>query len=251
MRTVWRTGLTVGLLVIPSVCRAQSHDSMPGMAGMDSTDRSTAAAADAEMSGPMTRDPHMVMTPVRPVAPGDAERATALLAEMRRDLVRYRDSDSALADGYRPFFPNVTQPVYHFTNLMNALGERMRFDPARPTSLLYKKDATGKYMLVGAMYDDAPDTPLDELDRRVPLSYVHWHRHVNWCLPPRGAPQRWRDSTDGRPVFGPHSPIATQAACDTVGGRFVPHLFGWMVHVNAFLADSAAVWGDPHGGTGH
>ena len=73
---------------------------------------------------------------------------------------------------------------------MNALGERMRFDPARHTS-------------------------------------------------------------DGRPVFGPHSSIATQAACGAVGGRFVPHLFGWMVHVNAFLADSGAVWGDPHGGAGH
>jgi hypothetical protein len=218
---------------------------------MDSTDRHTAAAADDEMSGPMTADPHMVMTPGRPAAQGDAARAVDLLAQMRRDLARYRDSDSALADGYRPFFPNVPQPVYHFTNLMNALGERLRFDPAHPTSLLYRKDASGTYVLVGAMYDDAADTPLEELDRRVPLSYVHWHRHVNWCLPPRGAPERWREMTDGHPVFGPKSPIATEAACTAVGGRFIPHLFGWMVHVNAFLDDSSAVWGDAHGGAGH
>jgi hypothetical protein len=248
----WLAGLAVGLLAMtPPVCRAQSHDSMPGMAGMDSTDRHAAAAADDAMSGPMTADPHMVMTPGRAPAPGDAARAADLLAQMRRDLVRYRDSDSAIADGYRIFFPNVPQPVYHFTNLMNALAERLRFDPAHPTSLLYRKEPSGAYALVGAMYDDAPDTPLEELDRRVPLSYAHWHRHVNWCLPPRGAPERWREMTDGRPVFGPKSPIATAAECTAVGGRFIPHIFGWMVHVNAFLDDSGAVWSDPHGGAGH
>jgi hypothetical protein len=49
-------------------------------------------------------------------------------------------------------------------------------------------------------------------------------------------------------VFGPRSPIATQAACDAVGGRFFPRLFGWMVHVNAFAGtDPAVVWG----GEGH
>lgn len=247
----WLVGLALGLMgVTAPAARAQARDSMPGMAGMDSTDRHAAAAADAEMSGPMSADPHMVMTPSRPVAPGDAARAADLLARMRSSLVRYRSADSALADGYRPFFPNVPQPVYHFTNLMNALAERFRFDPAHPTSLLYRKDPGGAYVLVGAMYDDAADTPLAELDARVPLSYAHWHRHVNWCLPPRGAPERWRETKDGHPLFGPRSPIATADACAAVGGRFVPHLFGWMVHVNAFLDDSAQVWGDAHGGAG-
>lgn len=245
--------LAVALFVcIAPVCRAQSHDSMPGMAGMsgaDSADRHAAVAAEEAMSGPMMTDPHMVMTPHRPPAAGDSVRAAALVAQMRRDLARFKNVDSAIANGYRPLFPGLPQPVYHFTNLFNAVGERLRFDPARPTSLLYRRDPSGGYSLVGAMYDDAPDTPLDELDARVPLSIAHWHRHVNWCLPPRGAPERWRASKDGHPVFGPKSPIATADACAAVGGRFVPHLFGWMVHVNAFLDDSAAVWGDAHGGT--
>lgn len=30
------------------------------------------------------------------------------------------------------------------------------------------------------------------------------------------------------------SPIATEAACNAVGGQFRPRLFGWMVHVMAF-----------------
>jgi hypothetical protein len=67
---------------------------------------------------------------------------------------------------------------------------------------------------------------------------------VNWCLPPAGARERWRETKDGQPVFGPKSPIATREACDAVGGRFAPRLFGWMVHVMAFAS------GDPWN-TGH
>ena len=241
--------LAATLILFAPACRAQSHDSMPGMSGMsgaDSADRQVAVAANEQMSGPMSADPHMVMTPSRPLAPGDSARADSLLALMRRELTRFRNVDSAIAAGYRPLFPGVPQPVYHFTNLFNALGERLRFDPAKPTSLLYRREASGAYVLVGAMYDDAPDTPLDELDRRVPLSIAHWHRHVNWCLPPRGAAERWREVKDGHPVFGPKSPIATAAACAGVGGRFVPHLFGWMVHINAFGGDDPHVmWGEP------
>ncbi len=219
---------------------------MAGMGGADSIDRHAAVAADEAMTGPMVADLHMVMTPHRAPAPGDSARAAALVAEMRRDLARFRSADTAIAAGYRPLFPGVPQPVYHFTNLLNALGERRRFDPARPTSLLYRREPSGAYVLVGAMYDDAPDTPLDELDARVPLSIAHWHRHVNWCLPPRGVPERWRETKDGHPVFGPRSPIATAAACAAVGGRFVPRLFGWMVHVNAFVSDDPKViWQGP------
>jgi len=235
-------------LVAAPTCRAQSHDSMPGMAGMggtDSTDRQAGAAAEQEMSGTMIADLHMVMTPHQALAAGDSARAAALVAEMRRDLAQFKNVDSALAAGYQPFFPNVPQPVYHFTNLGNALRERLRFDPAQPTALLYRKEPSGAYTLVGAMYDDAADTPLDELDRRVPLSIAHWHRHVNWCLPPRGAAARWHETNDGHPVFGPKSPIATAEACAAVGGRFLPHIFGWMVHINAFSGDDPTViWGE-------
>ena len=180
------------------------------------------------------------------MAPGDSQRAAAVVAAIRRSLERSRDVAVALRDGYRQFLPRVRQQrIYHFTSWVNALGERMRFDPTRPTSLLYRKDSTGTFILVGAMYTDAADTPPEELDRRIPLSIAHWHRHVNWCLPPRGASERWRDSTNGQPVFGPRSPIATKGACDAVGGRFVPRLFGWMVHVDAFAGDTpAATWSD-------
>src|SRR6266853_1660373 len=89
--------------------------------------------------------------------------------------------------------------------------------------------------------------PDDDLDQRIPLSIARWHEHVNWCIPPRGGIQHWRDSTGGRPVFGPQSPIATAEACTAVGGRFLPRIFGWMVHVNAFASDDPRViWAVHH-----
>lgn len=223
-------------------CRAQSPAGMPGMR----TDTNAVAqAVEGAMSGAMKSNPHMEMTPSRPLAPGDSARAAALVVQIRQSLARYRNVDSAIADGFKEFMPTVKQRVYHFTNLYNAVEERMRFDPTKPTSLLYSQDsATGKMTLVGVMYDDSPDTPLEELNARVPLSIAHWHRHINWCLPPRGEAARWQETKDGKPVFGPRGPISTQAACDAVGGRFIPRIFGWMVHVNAFESDDPKViWG--------
>jgi hypothetical protein len=234
---------------VSSACRGQSPPAMAGMP-MDTTDRGAAAAADNAMSGALLMGLHMEMTPSRALRPGDSARADSVLAIVRSSLTRYRDVNAAIADGFRQFLPNVKhQPIYHFTNFRYAMEERFRFDPSKPTSLLYKEDSGGHMVLVGVMYDDAPGTALAELDRRIPLSITHWHRHVNWCVPPRGQQDRWKETKDGQPVFGPHSPIATQAACDSVGGRFFPRLFGWMVHVNAFAGtDPAVVWGgDEHG----
>lgn len=228
------------LVLLPSACRAQELSRPLG----DSTDASTTAAVMKEMTGPMAADLHMLMTPVRPRAPGDSARAAALLVAIRQRLARYRDVHAALADGYRPFLPGVKQAVYHYTNRRNALAERLRFDPAAPTSLLYRQDSGGALVLVGVMYSEAPGTSFEELDRRVPLSIARWHQHVDLCLPPLGARARWRDSLNGRPIFGPKSLIASPQACAAVQGRFVPRLFGWMVHVNAFGGDDpAVVWG--------
>jgi hypothetical protein len=142
-----------------------------------------------------------------------------------------------------------TQKVYHFTNSWRAVQEAVRFEPTRPTSLLYKKDSTGRLVLVGAMYTAPRRFSYEKLDARVPLSIARWHKHINWCLPKRGETARWAERRDGEPVFGPESPVATKEACDAVGGRFVPTVFGWMLHANVFAGDDpAAIWGDEHAG---
>lgn len=192
-------------------------------------------------------DVHMRMTAPRPAAAGDSARAATLVADIRHDLAKYRSVDSAVADGFRPFHPEVPQPVYHYTNLLNAVAARYAFNPALPTSLLYRKNGDGSFTLTGVMYT-APRAFSDtQLNERVPLSMTHWHEHVNWCVPMADENARWKERQDGQPVFGPHSPIATKAACDAVGGRFLPLIFNWMVHVNAFASDDPAViWGESH-----
>jgi hypothetical protein len=192
----------------------------------------------------------MEMTPaLRPTA-ADSLRAARIAATLRAAIAKYADTTAAVADGYHMFLPGVkTQKVYHFTNSWRALQEAVRFEPTRPTSLLYRKDSTGKLVLVGAMYTAPKRFSYEKLDARVPLSIARWHKHVNWCLPRRGETARWADQRDGEPVFGPESPVATKEACDAVGGRFVPTVFGWMLHANVFVGDDpAAIWGDEHAG---
>jgi hypothetical protein len=210
------------------------------------------AAAEHAMSGmsmpTVVEDLHMKLTPERRAAPGDSTRAAALVTRVRGTLAKYRDVRVAEADGFHQFLPGVkNQPVYHYTNRLYALEAMLRFDPDHPTSLLYQRGPGDSLVLVGVMYTAPARLPDDDLDQRIPLSIARWHEHVNWCIPPRGGLQHWRDSTGGRPVFGPQSPIATAEACTAVGGRFLPRIFGWMVHVNAFASDDPRViWAVHH-----
>jgi hypothetical protein len=199
-------------------------------------DEHAAMAAEHAMSGMMSNeDLHLRLTPARAPTPADSARAAAILATMREELTKYRDVRVAEDEGFREFIPTPGAPVRHFTKLQWAFLSRNALDPARPTSLLYQSDANGGLTLVGAMFTAPPQTSDDDLNARLPLSIVRWHQHINWCLPPLAdARRRWRETKGGQPVFGPKSPIATVEACETVGGRFRPRLFGWMVHVMAF-----------------
>ncbi len=198
---------------------------------------------------------HMQMTKLRPLQPGDKERAATIAAGARKAAEPYLDYRKALADGYKIFLPEVPQHVYHFTRSDYALTAMRRFDPEKPTSLLYEKtpaseQADGKpgYKLLGVMYTDRYRAPEDELNQRVPLSVAQWHLHTDLCLPP-GNELANIDSPDAK--FGLKGSITTQAACESAGGRFLPHLFGWMVHVYPFESDPAKIWSagmdDDHG----
>jgi hypothetical protein len=199
-------------------------------------DEHAAMAADHAMAGMVSNeDLHMRLTPLRSPAPGDSARAAEVLAVMRRELEKYREVHAAEADGFRQFLPGAGAPIQHYTKFRWALQSRNGLDPARPTSLLYQRGADGALTLVGAMFTAPPQTSDAELDARLPLSLARWHQHVNWCIPPLAdARRRWSETKNGQPVFGPKSPIATAEACEAVGGRFQPRLFGWMLHVMAF-----------------
>jgi hypothetical protein len=241
-----RCGLALASALAATACRPSA--AQQGRGGAEADPRATAAAAEAMSHGGMEMDPHMRMTTPRRATAADSARAAALVRSMRAELARFRDVHAAEAAGFEQFLPNVPQPVYHFTNWRWAVEEAFRFDPAKPTSLLYRREPDGRFTLVGAMYTAPRRFSEDRLGERIPLGIARWHQHVSWCLPPRGQAERWREMRGGEPVFGPRSPIATKAECDAVGGVFHEHLFGWMVHVNAFESDDPkVVWADHHG----
>src|ERR1700722_4697766 len=227
----------------PQPSPAQSHDSMPGMdmAQHDSDKNPDAAqAANDAMSDhdmDMSMSAHMYMTSLRPANPADEKRAAEIIAQLRPAIEKYQDYRVALADGFKIFMPDVPQPHYHFTNYAYAFEAAFEFNPAHPTSLLYKKTKDG-YELEGAMYTARKLATEDDLNARVPLSVARWHKHTNLCLPPKGASLQQVNLNE----FGFRGPIATEEACEQAGGRWFPQIFGWMVHVYPYETDPAKVW---------
>ena len=167
---------------------------------------------------------------------------------------QYTDYRKALADGFTIFMPKMPQKVYHFTNNADAAQATFRFDASKPTSLLYEKvpgvatGEVGAYKLVGVMYTAPYRSSEEELNRRIPLSIARWHVHTNLCVPVGGDKTDWL-SPDAK--FGLRGSITTAEACQAAGGRFIPHLFGWMVHVYPYEKDPAKAWSagmdDDHG----
>jgi hypothetical protein len=238
------------LAALPAAAAQPGHDmsAMPGMgaapapsaagaAGAGKAPMEHAGAADAAMSHEhMGMGPHMKMTAPRPRTAEDQRRADAVAGTLGAAIARYRDYRVALADGYAQYLPNVRQPRYHFTNWGNAYLAQSSFDPARPTSLLYKPVAGG-FELVGAMYTAPRRFTEAQLDERVPLAVAAWHQHVNVCLPPKSgyATADWHK-------FGFAGAIAGESECQAAGGIFHPVIFGWMVHVYPFEQDPAKIW---------
>jgi len=251
-------------LAVSIVAPAFIHE----MAALGDFDGDTAPNA---MGVQMCAGPHLMVTPLRPQTDQDVERARDLMDTLRRALVRYHDSRVALSEGYRVFLPTVPQEVYHFTDYSAAQQEYMgHSDPTRPGSILYVKNASGDYVLIGAMYSAPPDSTFDQLDAMVPLSIARWHTHTNVCLPNgitlndvlRGdvgaghldmpgmlpvssspfAPainQRLGFLADGR--FGFTGKIADASECEAAGGHLLKKAFGWMVHVYPFNGDDLRV----------
>jgi hypothetical protein len=226
----------------PPAAASQDDKSMPGMSmpgmnmppadgrGMNSQQQAEAEAMHAMQPGHHMDGAHMRMTALRSAGPKDLQRADQLVAVLREVLERYKDYRVAQADGYQIFMPQMPQPEYHFNNYWNGFVESFTFDPARPTSLLYRKTHDG-WELTGAMYTAPRTATLDQLNERVPLSVARWHEHLNFCMPRRGntAAADWTR-------FGLNGSISTEEACTQAGGRFFPQIFGWMVHVYPFAA---------------
>ena len=222
--------LCLGIGICTTLVGAQSADSNHSGGGM------------AHMSG------HMYMTTLRPKQPGDQAKADAIVTAAKAAMEPYEDYHKALADGYRIFLPNIPQAQYHFTKAAYGIEAWQHFDPLKPTSLLYRKTPDGGYKLIGVMYTDRVNATEDEINGRIPLSIARWHQHINFCKAPAGQKTAY---------FGPNAKfgllgsIHTQEACDAAGGVFLPHVFGWMVHVYPYEADPAKIWSVDDDDQGH
>ena len=226
---------------------------MPGMSGHDMSDMrmkdmpmggdkdadsDTSAHVMNSMEGHMDMGPHMKMSALRQPRPGDAARAQEIAEEARKASAKYTNYNSALADGYKIFHPEVAQKMYHFTNYGYAMEAAFRFNPEHPTSLLYEKHGDD-YKLIGVMYTAPKRFTEAQLDERIPLSVAQWHEHVNFCAAPA---DRRKEMLAQHPQFGLRGSISTQDACEAAGGTFHPVIFNWMVHVYPFEKDQANIW---------
>jgi hypothetical protein len=209
---------------------------MRAMAGMNND--GTAHAMRSMQDRQMNMGPHMKMTTPRDLKPGDQEKADAVGAGARKAAEKYADYKVALADGFKIFLPNLPQKQYHFTNYRYAFEAAIGFNPEHPTSLLYEKHGD-KYKLIGVMYTAPKNANWNELDQRIPLSIAQWHAHINMCIPPE---DRRNESWGRNAKFGLAGSITTRDECDAAGGKFMPQIFGWMIHVYPFEQKPEDIW---------
>lgn len=182
---------------------------------------------------------HMYVTPLRPPQAGDDEKAKSIVAAVTAAIEKYKDYKKAIADGYIQGNPEVKQIQYHFTNEAYAREADTHFDPGKPTSLLYISTPTQHFKLEGVMFTARPNSSLDELNERVPLSVAHWHMHINFC----GAPaDKVKEYLGDHPKFGMFGSIHTKAGCDAEHGTFMPTVFTWMIHIFPYETDPREVF---------
>jgi hypothetical protein len=227
---------TLSLAPQPTVADDQPGDLDRNDVADEQHHEADASQAMSESHYDENMGPHMKWTAKRTVASGDEARPAQIVHTLKAALAKYQDYRVAIEDGFEPFHPEISQPHYHFTSKWRGFKAAFRFNPAEPTSLLYKKTATG-YELEGAMYTAPKRMTEDNLNKRVPLSIAQWHAHVNLCFPRKGAKAK-ADWTR----FGFKGSIATEGDCDAAGGKFYSQLFGWMLHVYPFEGSSAKIW---------
>lgn len=223
------------LLVTLSYAEPHEHEShQPDIA--ETQEHHHEAGATQAMSDHHERmGPHMKWTERRAVAQGDEARAAKIVHALKAALVKYQDYRIALKDGFEPFHPEAEQPHYHFTSKWRGFKAAFRFNPTEPTSLLYKKTATG-YELEGAMYTAPKRMDEADLHKRVPLSIGQWHAHVNLCFP------RKKEGPTDLTRFGFLGSIATEEECNAAGGKFYSQVFGWMLHIYPFEQSQEKIW---------
>ena len=140
---------------------------------------------------------------------------------------------------------------------MTAMAKHMAYSSARP---LTPADSTRAAYVVNelrqaiAKYGDVKVAEADGYKMFAPQiknqPQYHFTKGLNAMRnqfgSPRSQKERWYETRDGRPIFGPLG-VATKEECDAAGGRFIPQAFGWMLHATIFAGnDLKSIWHDDH-----
>jgi hypothetical protein len=172
---------------------------------------------------------HMQMSLKGDAAPGDDARAKDILSLAAAVLSQYRDVNTAVSAGYKPFFPTGRMgEEIHYTNYRFRYKEQQHVDYSRPSSILYKRTAEG-LKAIGVMYTAPADASPQQLNAIAPLSIATWHRHVDFCGGPKTLPAGEQFGPKAR--FGPQGSIHTEEACSAAQGLWIPRVLNWMTHV--------------------
>src|SRR5436305_3708157 len=106
----------LAMFSIGAVAQHEAHDSATQPAPAKEIENTTTAMSSRSMGHDHNdrhgMSAHMHMSGLRPVQPGDADRAQHIIDTARKALNPYRDVKAAEADGYRIFLPNVKQNMY-------------------------------------------------------------------------------------------------------------------------------------------
>jgi len=196
--------------------------------------------SDATPVPTMKMGNHMQMSFQGKLQPGDEQRAQRIVAAAREVVAHYADVNTALADGYKPFYPTGKMgEEVHYTSYRYHRLEQQHVDYDHPGSILYKRTPQGM-KAVGVMYTAPQQSGPDQLDAIAPLSIATWHRHVDFCGAPRSLPREQRFGPHAQ--FGPEGSIHTEEACKEAGGLWIPVVFGWMTHVYPDAKSAKDIW---------
>jgi hypothetical protein len=183
---------------------------------------------------------HMQMSLKSKPQPGDTQSAENIVAAAARVVAHYSNVNTALRDGYKPFYPTgkIGEEV-HYTNYRYNRMEQRQVNYDHPGSILYKGTPAGM-QAVGVMYTAPQDATPQQLNAVAPLSIATWHRHVDFCGGPRSL--SLAEQFGPHAQFGPQGSIQTEEGCKAAHGLWIPVVFGWMTHVYPNAKSPSDVW---------
>jgi len=157
----------------------------------------------------------------------EAFHATGM-GESRYDRPGLREAMEQYKDYQRPALSKVSH--FHadlrqrrITSQYEKLSGSVPFDPARPTSLIYKKTKIGYDLDRCDVHHAQASERRIKLNERVPLSVAQWHCTSNYADPPKKLAGHAEVTTK----FGLQGSIAA-GAFEEAGGARLPVIFGWM-----------------------